>query len=153
MLKRASDEIDVFSIPGFSNDIPEGPRGDIAQLMLIYRFLVGLSFENLLKGLLITQGIVAGKDGKLDGNFKTHSLTGLIKRVDTTRFKISRHEKSLLKDLEKFISWAGRYPIPLDSCDYTIALGYSDREHKMEAELWERIVSYIKVFISTSETV
>jgi len=143
-LKRAAQEIGTFSRPGWSNSIPGGPEGELAFVGHVYRFLIAQSFENLLKGLLVSQGHSAGMDGKLAKSFQTHKLETLAGRLEKTRFDMSLEELETLRTLQPYLTWAGRYPIPIHSALYEIALGYSDTENRRERKLWERMAAALK---------
>jgi hypothetical protein len=76
--------------------------------------LAGLSIENLLKAVIIQarsargEPIIAGK--KLVGDLKTHDLVLLARRAG---IEVSKVEEDLLVRLKQYVTWAGRYPIPL----------------------------------------
>lgn len=113
---------------------------DIA-LLSVHRFLMALSFENLLKGLVIAHGTPYDETWG-----KTHNLQALLNRLKTSQLQISNEEQKLLEGLEKFIVWQGRYPIPIPSKaqDYEIAISISSTEIQLERNLWKRLVENLK---------
>ena len=144
-LKRAAQEFGTMSRPGWSNGIPDDPKErELANLMPVYRFLIGQSFENLLKALLVSQGHSAGTGGRLAKSFKIHSLETLAGRLDKTNFPMSNEELETLLDLQPYLDWAGRYPIPTERAQHSIALGFSSTQHYNERRLWERIAATLK---------
>jgi hypothetical protein len=69
--------------------------------------LAGLAIENLAKGLVIRrEGLDHGELPK--GLDKHETLTYL----DRGKFKLSADERRLVKRLEEYVVWAGRYPVP-----------------------------------------
>jgi hypothetical protein len=145
-LKRAAEEIDTFNLPGrgFSNGTPKGRDTELLLLTNVYRFLMGQSFENLLKGIIITHGTPAGSKGKINKLFKSHDINVLLKKLDYTKCSLTKEEEEILKEQQQFVKWAGRYPISTKVEDYTIAHGYSSKKNRKELELWERLSEHIK---------
>ena len=145
-LKRAAEEIDTFNLigRGFSNGTAKGHDAELLFLTPVYRFLVGLSFENLLKGIIIAHGTPAGSKGKLNNHFKSHNINMLLKKVDYTKCSLTWEEEEILKEQQQFVKWAGRYPISTKVEDYTICKVYSSEKHRKELELWERLSEHLK---------
>ncbi len=76
-----------------------------------YMLLTGLSFEVLIKGVHISKTpnlSVEQRFNEWDKYRGGHGISTLIDLVDS----ISLEEKEMLKRLEEFTQWAGRYPIP-----------------------------------------
>jgi len=71
----------------------------------IYRMLIGFSLENLLKGIFIAENPEGIEVSKLNHGLKQYAEK--IKGVH-----ISSDEKALLAQLEPYVKWAGRYPMP-----------------------------------------
>jgi hypothetical protein len=145
-LKRAAEEIDTFSLlgRGFSNHTAKGRDAELLLLMPVYRLLMGLSFENLLKGIIVAHGKPAGSKGKLDKSFKEHEISKLLEQLDTNKCALISEEREILKELQQYVIWAGRYPIPLTAKNYQIALAYSSEKHRKELILWERLAEHLK---------
>ena len=144
-LKRAAEEIDTFNLPGrgFSNWTAKGRDADLLLLTSVYRFLMGLSFENLLKGIIIAHGTPAGSKGKLNNHFKSHDINMLLKKLDYTKCSLTREEEEILKEQQQFVKWAGRYPISKKAEDFTIGLQYSANKNSKELELWKRLAEHL----------
>ncbi len=73
--------------------------------------LLGLSIENLAKGILVTrnpEGVVKNGEFKL----KKH---GLVNLVNECNLSITDKERDLLETATEYIRWRGRYMIPLSS--------------------------------------
>ena len=68
VLRLAADHIDFRPID-FNN-----PSRAAVELIPVQKMLVGLSFENLLKGLLIAFGRPAREKGKLAGHLRKHRI-------------------------------------------------------------------------------
>ncbi|KHT49323.1 hypothetical protein [Vibrio sinaloensis] len=68
-----------------------------------YKMLMGMSFEALLKGLLIESQQVP------ISNLATHDLVDLAK---TLGLILSKEENKALTVLTDYVLWAGKYPMP-----------------------------------------
>lgn len=82
-----------------------GPR-----LSGVAYMLAGFAVEVLIKGVLIQNG--SGLDSK--GRFELDSHD-LLKLADRAALVLTEEEGRLLERLQEFLTWAGRYPIPLTS--------------------------------------
>jgi hypothetical protein len=84
------------------------------MLISVYFFLMGCSMENLLKGILMLRHPEYLKaSGELTG-IKSHDL---VKLCGKCNIDLSRKEKELFAKLTTYITWAGRYPVPLTAHD------------------------------------
>lgn len=72
--------------------------------------LAGFAVEVLLKALLIQTRVPLDENGRFE--LRSHHLAQLA--VDTG-FNLTDDESRLLEKLEEFLTWAGRYPIPVTS--------------------------------------
>jgi hypothetical protein len=82
-----------------------------------FMLLMGLSFENLIKGVHIakTPNLPVEDRTKIWRSHRGgHGISTLIKVVA----RVSSDEESLLKRLEEYAFWAGRYPIPVNTNQY-----------------------------------
>ena len=70
-------------------------------------------------------------------------MQGLLDLVDLSSVSISDDERALLIDLEKYVIWAGRYPLPKKP-DGLIAIADSWRDYKKRLALWERLYQFLK---------
>ncbi|MFU2126801.1 HEPN domain-containing protein [Gallibacterium anatis] len=68
-----------------------------------YKMLMGMSFELLIKAILIQSGISITH---------THNLRNLANNIEVN---LSKDELNLLDILSEYIIWAGKYPIPKKS--------------------------------------
>lgn len=139
-LKRASEEIDYFEHQDANINSPEG---DFRFMCPVFNLLIGLSFENLLKGIIVAQRGSAGTSGKVDNDFITHKMNDLITLVDQSVLPISNEEIDLLNNLEKYVVWAGRYPFPKRS-EHLFCKMQSDKEHVKLLSFWNRLYEYLK---------
>jgi hypothetical protein len=78
----------------------------------VFNLLMGLSFENLLKGIVAAQRGSAGSSGAPDKDLTTHDTKKLVALIDQTAIPISMDDEALLLKLENYVVWAGRYPFP-----------------------------------------
>jgi hypothetical protein len=95
-----------------------GVRVQWLAFMQSYMLLMGLSFENLIKGVHIsrTPQLSPEKRMVLWRKYRNgHGIAKMIELIDS----VNLEEGNLLKRLEEFTIWAGRYPIPSSSCQYS----------------------------------
>jgi len=95
------------------------PRVRVQTLafMQSYMLLMGLSFENLIKGVHISKTPHLSTDKLMElwrKYRKGHGIAKMIELVDS----VTLEEENLLKRLEEFTIWAGRYPIPSSLSQY-----------------------------------
>jgi len=82
-----------------------------------YMLLIGLSFENLIKGIFIGRNPALVSKDKLKSEIlerKGHGIADGARKIIT----LDQHEFHLLQRVEEFLFWAGRYPLPLSSGVY-----------------------------------
>jgi hypothetical protein len=101
--------------------------------------LLGITFANLLKGIITMTRIEAGEKPVLPKEclFK-HSLADFASRTECAALSLSVEDISLLDELSPYIEWAGRYPLPKKAED-VICVAHGSREYQGELELWERL--------------
>ena len=133
-LKRSAEKIFCWK---YKND-RNSPEGDL----YVHELLLGLSFENLLKGIIVAQRGSVGSDGKMDKFFSKHLGVGLVNLIDQTKVPISDSEKKLLIDLGIYVVWLGRYPIP-KKVDGLFDKLHSYEEYKTKLLLWDRLFNYL----------
>lgn len=106
----------------------------------IYRMLLGLSFENLLKGLRVVKGENPLDGDKLKDSFKKHDTDNNIAQVERLGLCLSLDdgEREILRLLETFVVWVGRYPIPKVKSRYQFG-SHGNIEHQREQALWARL--------------
>jgi len=109
----------------------------------VYRLLIGLSFENLLKGILVAQGDQILRDGKLHRDFTCHKLSEFAGRIDPSTFTFSKDDMKILKNLEHYVIWAGKYPFPKRPSELVVK-GHSSIEIATELDLWDRLCEHLK---------
>jgi hypothetical protein len=92
---------------------PDGEPIDIEDVQLQIEkpamLLLGLAFENTVKGSLLFHGIVTWEQAsKRTGPWTKHNLTELYKQTKST---LTKEERWLLDQLSAFTVWAGKYPL------------------------------------------
>jgi hypothetical protein len=136
-LKTAADRIDWLKNPIRE----EEPSLSLAS---VYRMLMGMSIEVLLKGILVAQGEqILDDKGRIKKDFAKHDLTKLAQRIDTEAFAFSQDDLEILDNLTPYIKWAGKYPLPRVAGDL-IVKGHSSGETMRESGLWERLYEHLK---------
>jgi hypothetical protein len=104
-----------------------------------YHMLLGLAFENLLKGFISLVRLEAGESPSLPRECYVHTLYELATRPECAGLALSESEIETLDHLSPYIVWAGRYPIPRKAKEL-IGFGSSSRDREIEHKLWERLV-------------
>lgn len=134
-LKAAADRLNWLTRPVSKEE-------NALSLLHPYRLLIALSFENLLKGILIVQGHAVFVNGKFNKKLDQHDLAKLAAMIDANTLPMSAEELALLSELSPVIIWSGRYPLPKTSDSYRV-LAHSNTEQEVERVLWERLCDYL----------
>jgi hypothetical protein len=104
-----------------------------------FLLLTGFAFENLYRGMLTATGSSWRKALDTKGG---HALFKHLSGVATPN--LSEEEKYLVKRLETYLSWAGRYPVPKKSGDYVNAVekflcGFNSSDLDVATRLFARL--------------
>lgn len=118
-------------------------RDDEMFLGSVFLMLLALSFENLLKGMIALQGTPVSVNNKLNPYFAKHTLERYAQQIDPAVFVIDSIEIALLKTLEPYLTYAGRYPLPKEPSSL-VAQAYSNHELETADVLWERLYTHLK---------
>ncbi len=126
-LKRAADAV----VERYERD--ELPVITYLYMDSVYVYLMGMAIENLLKGILVAKRPELiklekepvenkGLGYKLHDDLRWHNLTALAKQLKK-RYHIdfTDDELEMIALFERFVTWAGRYKIPLDSFTFVDA--------------------------------
>ncbi|MBP9655185.1 MAG: hypothetical protein KBE19_12420 [Rhodocyclaceae bacterium] len=134
-LRAAAARLDWLAAPA---------RDDESSVSFIreYRMLLGLSFENILKGIISLVRIEAGQRPPLPRECLHHSLATLAARPEVVIVSLSPQEVALLNNMTPFIEWSGKYPLPKRHESYAVS-GHSNHEHDAELLLWERLAAFL----------
>ncbi|MBU0568403.1 hypothetical protein KJ693_06855 [bacterium] len=119
----------------------------------VYLFIVGLAFENLIKGLLIARDPGLVKDGKLSADISTgHGLSHLFVKAD---IPLSEQENNFIDRLSDSVLWAGRYPIPKTENKWGIRLlpdgngflpgTFFENDVANAKKLWRRVLKIVAI--------
>jgi hypothetical protein len=133
-LKVAADRLDPVCHPVRQEE-------GCLTLLGVYRMLLGMSMENLLKGVLAVQGLPVLTKGRLSRGYSTHNLRNLAGKV--TGLTFSADEFQVLSTLAVYVTWAGRFPLPQAASDL-IVKGHSSTEHQVELALWARLYEHLR---------
>jgi len=110
-----------------ANTMWEGPL-DHHQVAMM---LDGLAIEALAKAVQIAQDPTLVSAGRW--TLKSHDLESLVAEAGLV---VDANQRSLLIRLTGFVTWAGRYPIPLKSKAMTPTMNASTKELSMPAGTW-----------------
>jgi hypothetical protein len=137
-------------------DIPQTYPGVRAQKMAFidsYMLLMGLSFENLIKGVHILKTPSLSIEDRMKiwkSHRGGHGISTLIKVIAS----VSSDEENLLKRLEEYAFWAGRYPIPVNTGQYVNSTkpqnlrSFTTRDPGLCDTLFGRLASMIRTITS-----
>jgi hypothetical protein len=106
----------------------------------IYRMLMAFSIENLLKGILIVEGHEAIEGDRLSHRLKNHGLRQYADKLSGVT--ITKSEKSLLDELQHYLMWAGRYPMPTKAAS-AIQIRHSKAQRDAELALGQKLADYL----------
>jgi hypothetical protein len=134
-LRAAAARLDWLTAPVRDDEFSVG-------FMREYRMLLGLSFENLLKGIICLVRLEAGQRPPLPRECFHHSLATLATRSEVGIVSLSPQEIALLDNMTPFIEWSGKYPLPKKLEGYT-GSSHSNHEHDAELVLWERLAAFL----------
>lgn len=131
-LRAAADRIDEKKHPVRDEE-------PLVSFLGEYYLLLGLAFENLLKGYISLVRLEAGDMPALPGECFIHVLEKLAVRPECGQLNLTAEEIEVLKRLSPYIEWAGRYPLPKKAIEM-IPIYSGNRERKAEQDLWERLL-------------
>jgi hypothetical protein len=138
-LKTAADRLNWLTNPIREEEQSLG-------LSAVYRMLIGMATEAMLKGIIVaqTENVIDSNRALLD-SLKNHKLDKLAQEITNNdpSFVFLNEEINTLKRLRPYIEWAGRYPIPLNENQYT-AVMHSNVDMDLEIKLWERLRDHLK---------
>jgi hypothetical protein len=121
------------------------PRDDEPTVSFLaeYHMLLGLAFENILKGFISLVRLETGQSPPLPRDCHVHRLEDLAARPECIDLLLSVDELQALTRLSPYIEWAGRYPVPKKSSEM---IGIMSGSHEREAEhrLWNRLVPLLR---------
>jgi hypothetical protein len=112
-----------------------------------YMLLTGLAFENLLKAIALFRHHSLNEFPRARGG---HGLTEIAKWLN---LELLPAERSLLRRLEEYVHWAGRYPVPEKAGTYVtsdrkqLAAVQSD-DPEVSKALFERLAAQLVPYLS-----
>jgi hypothetical protein len=109
---------------------------DFADEPLVAMLLAGLALENLAKGLVIRR---EGLSGRGLGSLDKHETLSYLTRA---KVRLSNSERKLVRRLEAYVLWAGRYPVPKNrAVDMSSGIGLGLPELEAFFELYRRLLT------------
>lgn len=102
---------------GYLYSNPDGSKKTVRRPLVSRPVLLmyGLSIENLIKGLLISEDPTLLQGGKLGKHLLGHDLGKLANRLKST--ELDADERNLLALLSDVVPYHGRYPVPRNADD------------------------------------
>jgi len=140
-LKTASD---MLRYPpkkgGGAFDIDKVTNAPSTFLLPTALMLLGLSFENLIKGLIVAAEPSVFISGGLDREFAKHDCSKLAAILErTTSERISPAEMNVIEPLEQFVLWGGRYPTPSQDSEFARQLESDGVSDSRREAAWKRL--------------
>lgn len=112
--------------------------------------LVALGIENMIKGIWINKNNCTSLDiNKLPEEIRTHNLTSLCNKIN---LQLSIEEEILLRHLETYILWKGRYPIPLKLEEFCSHFEKKPIRITDESQLTKELASLLSKLYSSAHT-
>ncbi len=99
-----------FEIAARSSQVHDGITERMLAFSEAYMLLMGFSFENLLKGIIL------GRD-QFDKTVKIKGGHGVVEMADAVTV-LNSDERDLLERIQIYLLWAGRYQIPKNPKQY-----------------------------------
>jgi hypothetical protein len=116
---------------GDPDDAPEKPENE--RLNGPASMLYGCAMENMIKGYLIK------KHGGFESARKVYQVAWdrhqLLRLAQATGLPLTPDQQLLLRSLEYFVVWAGRYPISMKRDHYTIPKQYKSGDNMTPTQL------------------
>ena len=114
LLKTAADEV--------SKQAKIGADAITAQLGWVdpvYRYLAGITIENLLKGIIVADHPeFIREDGMVEWLAGHQMWTKHADQLKIIKLILTKEEENLLRVLEHYVMWVGRYPIAVTAEAY-----------------------------------
>jgi hypothetical protein len=99
------------------------PRGSSnVELLSVFMLLAGVAIEDLTKGIYIRRKKTDVSTGKFPDVLTHHNVFNLLNQLAVS---LTAKEEALVKRLQTFVSWAGKYAVPKDVKD-TIPIRHAD---------------------------
>ena len=104
---------------------------EIGWVDSVYKYLAGITIENLLKGLIIAEcGVDLITKDEMDRTLTTHRpWTDHPDKLEFLQTLVTDDQKSLMKYLEPYVVWRGRYPVAKNAEQYANDTDEDGRVH------------------------
>jgi len=138
------DEVNLLALQsGFAKQHVELMNKHVDNFFTTYPvsiMLLGMSFESLIKGLIIEADPSLVSVSKLNKKIETHDLSALATRLASVAgIQLTSVEIGLMHPvLSKMIIWRGRYPIPRDKSNLD-GFRHSSEELDDLSALWKKL--------------
>jgi hypothetical protein len=125
-----------------------GPQNKRFAFFHSYMLLVGLAFENLIKGICIGRDPTLVDRERIESGILSRGGHGIANGANQI-LALESNESHLLKRVEEYLFWVGRYPLPLKSTIYhnsevqELRSGRSDDPPVIDA-LFEKLVQVLE---------
>lgn len=157
--REASEKIVRYSFIGNRRNL-EDRAADFTLSKLycnqVYMLLIGISLENLLKGLIVEKDpgcvVVNPKTGDIQiESIKNHELDDLATKVERYyQLSLNSFEHELLERLASFVIGDGRYPVAKQRSKQ-VGLRYKPEDKATFEVIWDRLWPVLRKVIDARE--
>jgi hypothetical protein len=111
-----------------------------------YLVLAGMALENLFKAILVLQNpaLVNGCKACLKEEIRTHDLLRLSGKIRIDLSDAEFDARAFLEKLATYVTWEGRYPVPLKADDYRLSRYDPDKDSARLLWVWKRAEQRLK---------
>jgi hypothetical protein len=119
-LKHGADLLFTAYLDSCELSSEERSQTEDRNMDCVATLLYGLAMENILKAVLLKEGIAKIKsDGRIDWNLvdgtKDHDLLSICR--SSKLVSLNAGQEKLMERMSAFVYWAGKYPTPLALTD------------------------------------
>lgn len=129
------------------NSLTPYEEEDFISLCYSYFLLVGLSFENLVKGLIISKCTDYNEEQKKT-NIKLYNWNNkhyICKMIECNYRKLNFQEKSTILKIEKYLRWLSKYHIPINPAEDEINNLISSKDKQIIETIYEEMNNMLQV--------
>lgn len=144
-LKAAADRLDWKRFPCEDEE-------NATSFIGVYKMLLGLAFENILKGYISLIRLENNEVEILPNCYLIHDLKKLAEKSECQALQMTFDEINILDGFSAYVIWAGCYPVPKEFKKMQ-SISSSSKEYTATLVLWERIANLLqeKAFITQGD--
>ena len=148
---KMSADVILSKLEDALKNIPTSQEGTQEKMLAFvhsYMLLIGIAFENLIKGILIGRDPTLVKDQKNRSGILERGGHGITKKASKI-ISTSSNESNLLQRIEEYLFWAGRYPLPIKFGTYNNSeekklRSYCNNDPKLIDALFDKLTQILE---------